>query len=185
MPATPSPTPHGPTNGSSVGDVVAASGDGLGEAKDAVGAPITVGEAELEAGSVVAARIFRAAGRSRFLSSGKSASPGQLVNDISRCPAIGQVVTEEPFGHRFEPREVKRIVRPADRSIPSRTASQASSAAAASSARPAGGSQVKLPMKQTSSAWPWLPPVASPRTGPARLPVRPSHSPPNGSTKKL
>ena len=36
------------------------------------------------------------------------------------------------------------------------------------------GCVVWSPRKQQSWLWPWLPPVADPRTGPSALPVRPS-----------
>ncbi len=48
-----------------------------------------------------------------------------------------------------------------------------------------GGWELWSPMKQASRANPWLPPVASPFTGPWRLPARPSQTRPKRSIMKL
>ena len=95
------------------------------------------------------------------------------------------VSTVAPAGQRLEPRDVNDVIAPGVTSTPSRRASQASTPVSASTASGVGGSATKFPMRHTSCEKPWLPPVASPMTGPSTLPARPSHTRPNRSTKKL
>ena len=104
---------------------------------------------------------------------------------MSRWPAIVVVSTVTPAGHLFDPRDGNEAVAPGVTSTPSRCPSQASTRTSASRASGVGSSDTKLPMRQTSCEKPWLPPVASPITGPSMLPDRPSHTRPNRSTKKL
>src|SRR5690606_20186728 len=68
-----------------------------------------------------------------------AASPGQAVVLMSRCPLIVGVVTEAPAGWRFEPRDVKVVVAPGDRSRPWRSPRKRSSPAIAATAASVGG----------------------------------------------
>ena len=107
------------------------------------------------------------------------------MSDMSRWAAMGVVVTRLPRGQRLEPRETNVMVLPACRSTSYRPADHANRLDIAAWASSVGGDEVWSPMKQHSWANPWLPPVASPFTGPSRLPWRPSQMPPWASTKKL
>src|SRR5215210_1068628 len=102
---------------------------------------------------------------------------------MSRCPAMVDVVTDTPAGHLSDPRDTKVVVPPG--SMPYRSARAASSRVIDLCDAAVGGSVVWSPTKQQICDQPWLPPVASGCTGPARLPARPSQTVPKASTKKL
>lgn len=65
-------------------------------------------------------------------------SPGQVVLLIVRCPVIVGVVTVEPAGHRFDPRDVNVTSAPAEVLTPCLSASQASRATREESDAPLG-----------------------------------------------
>ena len=94
------------------------------------------------------------------------------------------VVTVVPAGRRLDPRDTKVVVAPGAVSMAQVSARAASRAVMEIRAPGVGASTWWSPMKQHNWADPWLPPVASAITGPVKLPVRPSHTVPNRSTKK-
>src|SRR5512134_3217398 len=71
-----------------------------------------------------------------------AASPGQVVIETSRCPAIVLTRTSVPAGHLFEPRDRKVAVAPGEVSMAYRSASQASRVTAACRAAGVGGVDV-------------------------------------------
>ena len=95
---------------------------------------------------------------------------------MSRWPAIVDVVTDDPDGHLVDPRDTNDEVPRG--SMPYRSASAASSRVIDRCAAAVGGAVEWSPMNQQICEKPWLPPVASGSTGPARLPARPSHTVP-------
>jgi hypothetical protein len=117
-------------------------------------ATIELVEAELgvvtEVAAVALARTAVTRAGRLSLTIGKNASPGQSVWDISRWPAIVDVVTSEPAACRLEPSETKSTVVPGDVSIAYRSPNQASTFTSACNASSGGGSSENVPITHTS-----------------------------------
>jgi hypothetical protein len=104
---------------------------------------------------------------------------------MSRWPAIVGVVTEVPSGHLFEPLEVKVTSAPGEVDTAYRSANQANVWTRDCRAAAVGAAVLVSPIRHTSWVKPWFPPVASPATGPSRLPCLASQIPPSESMTKL
>ena len=121
----------------------------------------------------------------RVVTNSWHAVPGQVVSDICRWVEMVWVVISLPSGHLLDPRDVNVVVAPGVMFKPCLSASQVRRAIIDITASWGGCSASKSPRKQQSWLNPWLPPVASPRSGLSTLPVRDSQIRPNLSTKKL